>query len=348
MNLKIDTLLGSPLVLLAGSEASLRLRALRELTSKLAEGGDEFDTATFTCDGSNFMDFYGAALTAPFLSEYRIVIVRNILRDKEPNDAGKPAALKSLPDWARLVLVADDENVDGQETTRRTKAWEKVITGAGGKVLSFSMDPKKAVEQLRVDVLELGKKLSPKAAIQLFAMCGNSYTGALEELDKLCLYVGDEEEIQEKDVLAAVSASREWNVFQLGDAMAAGQPDVAFRQLKLLAIGGTKSEEAANRNILPSLLRQFRLIWQARVAIDGGGIERVADDFPDNPNLAKMADWQQRNAMKAAQKLTRAKIEACMRELADADARLKGLIDNPNATEAIELMIVRTAKVIKG
>lgn len=345
MKLPVDKALASRLIFVGGDEEVLRRRALGELRKGLIDEEDDFDSETLIADGNNFQAWLGSSLTAPFLSKYRVVVVRNVLRDDEPDKGDKISALSNLPDYARLILVADEESGDEAKNERISKAWQKVVQKAGGIVLAASVEPKQAVEEVRAEAERQGKKLSPTAAATLLEMVGGSYSAAIEEVTKLALYCQANNEILERDVLAVVTASREWNVFKLGDAITGGQPGQAIRQLRILLSGSTKPEEAVYRNIMPNLTRQFRLLWQARTLVDFG--PSAKDHWPSNPNLAKQADWLQNKIQQSAKRLSLAQIEGCLHELADCDARLKGQLETMGAVDALETLIHRTAMILR-
>jgi len=345
MKLPIDKAVASRLIFIGGSEEAIRRRALREIRSKLITDGDDFDSETIVAESGNFMSWIGAAATAPFLSEFRTIVVRNALRDDEPDKPEKIRNLEQLPPYARLILVADEDYADEQKQERVSKAWQKAVQKAGGVLVLAEVDAKSAAEEVRAEAERQGKRLSPTAANTLLEMVGGSYSAASEEVAKLVLYCQDSPEILERDVQAVVTASREWNVFKLGDAFTAGQPAAAIRQLRILLSGSTKPEEAAFRNILPNLTRQFRFLWQARTVIELGA--SASEQWPSNPNLGKQADWLQNKIRQSASKLKLDQIESCLHELADCDARLKGQLEGMGAVDALETLINKTAAILR-
>jgi DNA polymerase-3 subunit delta len=347
------------LVLLSGAEEVLRLRALREILEGIE--GDPFDTHSIIASEGNAMEWIGEASTAPFLSERRTVVVRNLLRAGHPKEAfeGKDKAsspLRLLPESARMILVADDEAASDSQRVQRLesyrKAWEAEVKGAAGVVLDFAAEAGDIKRALIRAAEERDKKLGPRAADLLVEMTGRSLSRALGELDKVALYVGSSEAIQERDVAEAAIPSREWNVFKLVDYVVEGNVGAALSELRNLIQSGTKAESAALANILPNLSRTFRLLWQARVLLDNGSspssIPASVKALLPEPGIAEAAEWQQKRAMGAARRLELRQIGECLEAVARCDARLKGIETGFTPSDSLERMVLEMAEGVRS
>lgn len=338
-------------VMLSGDEDALRSRALRELASA-ATLEDDFDIEVVDAGETAPTQWSASAGTAPFLSSRRTVIVRHLLRRDEIDTTG----WKELPETAFLVLVADDEQGDDSKQSRLgtlRNQWEKAVKAAGGHIEVFKTEPKQVVESVRQEAVRLGKKMSPKAAETLTEMCGGSLSRALEELEKLALFVGDTEQITESDVRNVAMPSREWNVFKMVDAAFGGDGGEALRQLRILVGSATKAEDAAFSRILPTIHRQLRLIWQAKIILDAKANpddppESVIRLFPDNPSILKQAPFVKGKAMRAARTVSFEQIAACFSILSDADSRLKGMLPYYSGMETLEQMLLRMIETLSA
>lgn len=337
-------------VLIAGDEDVLRREALASLLAEANVLPDDFDLETFEGDVSSPSDWVASVGTSPFLAERRTAIVRHLLRCDL--DALKGIDLSKLPQSSLLILVADDEGGSEDKAAKmktRRKAWEKAVSSAGGAVISCDANPKAVKETVRKRAADAGKTLSDKAAEALVEMTGGSLSRALDELEKLSLFVGKAEQIRESDVRSVAVPSREWNVYKMVEATFSGDVGEALRQLRTLIGSPTKAEEAAFSRILPTVSRQLRLLWQARLCIDANcGVtnapERVRAMFPDKPNLASEPPYRQNAIMTTARRLSLERIGRCFTILADTDARLKGSLDAFSGVETLERMILEMAE----
>jgi len=336
--------------MLSGEEDALRIRALQELTTA-ATLEDDFDLQMMDGGDSGPVQWSASAGTAPFLSSRRTVVIRHLLRCDEIETTG----WSDLPETALLILVADDEGGDESKQARlgtlRGK-WEKAVKGAGGYIEEFKTDPKQLLESIRQEASRLNKKMSPKAAETLAEMCGGSLSRALDELEKLALFVGANDLISEMDVRNVAMPSRDWNVFRMVDAAITGDAAEALRELRILVGSSTKAEEAAFSRIMPTLHRQLRLIWQARILVEArADIDNVPDSLarqlPDNPSLLKQQPFVRGKAMRAAKSATFDQLSECLALVGEADARLKGMLPSYTGMETLEQMLLKMIEALR-
>jgi len=350
MKIDIDKALKQRVILLSGDEYVPRARALRMILEK-ASGGDDFDLETLVADSSGPIQWFASAGTAPFLSPRRTVVVRNLLR----SDAHKEFGFESLPDSALVVLVADEEAGDSERQRKfesARKAWEKSASAAGAAVLTFNVDPKELITAIKQEAEALGKKINDRAAETLRDMTGGSLSRAQEEIEKLALYVGHEQQIREQDVREAAVASPEWNVFRLVDAITRADAGEALRQIRVMVGNNTRVDDVALRSILPTLTTQFRLLWQARICVEAkvqvySIPAEIAAQFPEKPNLAREPEWKQKRIMFSAQSLTFSALARCLQAMADSDARLKGLLPSFSSIDTLERLALEMIESVR-
>jgi len=356
----------SKVVMLSGDEEALRRRALTDTLTLATQDGD-FDLQTYEADESPPSDWFASAGTAPFLSEKRTIVVRHLLRrDPIPprssgTDADSKAALAelakglgALPDSSLLVLVADEETGDENKQRRLVstrKAWEKLVKDAGGLVAEFATNTKQIGDAIKLEAERLGKKISDASAQSLADMTGANFSRAAEELDKLAVYLGAETHIREADIRAVVVPSREWNVYKLVDSIVDGAVPEALRQLRILVGSQTKAEDAAFSRILPTLSRQLRLLWQARLCVEArcspdAPTEVVRKRLPGKPNISSELPFRQGRLMQQARRVDLPALRTCIQSASDADAKLKGLLDSFSPIETLEEMVLEMVQVI--
>lgn len=336
--------------MLSGSEEALRRRLLQAFIAKATEA-DDFDLQTFGADTSSPADWVGSAGTTPFLSERRTAVVRNLLRNDDFDQLGKNL---KLPESALLILVADEETGDENKQRRFAtlrKNWEKAVGAAGGEVVALETDAKKIVESVRQEAERLGKKLSPAAAETLADMTGRSLSKAVEELEKLAIFVGDETAIREADIRELVVPSREWSIFKLVDAILDDSPGEALRQLRILVGSQTKAEDAAFSRIFPTVGKQIRLLWQARICLEERFQPAAIPSshthlFPAKNSIAKEPPYRQSKLMSQAKRLSFQQLTRTIAILRDSDSRMKGLLDSFSPLDTLERMVLEMADVL--
>lgn len=336
------------IVFLGGQESTLRRRALAELVAA-GLGEDDFDLEITNGDTKDPARWLGAAGTAPFLSPRRVVVVRNLFRCPEPALLGKP----DLPQTTLLILVGDEELVgDDRERgmAQIATSWEKAVQNAHGYCCLFNVTSKAVIETIREEATKLGKQMAPQVAEHLNEMCGGSLSHALDELQKLNLYVSGTS-ISIRDLDSVVVPARDWNVFKLLDGAMQGDVASALRQLRILIGANPRSDSAIHAQVFPQVSRQLRLLYQARCVLDSGGSQTsispaVKQSLPGKNNLLSEKEYPQRLAFQRARKLNLDQIGAAMKILTDTDARIKGLLPGYSNVETMEQMVMHLAKAL--
>jgi DNA polymerase III delta subunit len=166
----------SRVVLIAGDEDVLRRDALRKLITDLGVNPDDMDVETIIADQRQPAEWAAAAASVPFLSERRIVVVRNVLRcdpaqewDEKPKSKDHPFVrqLAALPETAMLVLVADDEMGDEDKMRRLetvARRWTEIVGTAEGFVVGGTATDQDIQKEMRQLATAAGKHLTPASA----------------------------------------------------------------------------------------------------------------------------------------------------------------------------------------
>ncbi len=340
---------------MGGGEDVLRSDTFRELLGLTTADGD-FDLETTTGDRP-FGEWLGSALTAPFLSEKRTVIVRNVLRISDFDDHKEAIikGLQGLPPTAIVVLVADTEQGDEDKQKRLAtvlKKWESVVSKVKGTSISFVLDASVAKRALKEAAELAGKKLAEPGLSLLIEMAGGSLSRSTEELEKLILYLGSETTIREADIRSLVVPSREWKITNLVRATLSRKPQEALTQLAILFESFGKVENAAFQRILPTFTRSLRGVWQARLILDAGARlpnlpENVTAMLPLNGAITSDPEWSVNASFQMARMTNLESLATCFQLLADADARLKGILDSANTRDTLERMILEMATAVR-
>ncbi len=359
------------IVMFHGQETEARLAALNALLNELGIEADDLDTESLIADERSINEWFSSSTIIPFLSPYRIVVVRNLgridlddvwktqreaIQSEELKKSLKDSAgwLKHLsaqiPESGRVFLIGDAEMGDDEKqerTRRRLEKWAKALASAGAAVAAFNpLAAEKVPAFLRERAAAAGKKLSAASASLLSEMVGGKMTLAAEELDKLCLYVGVSESILEPDIKACVSPDIDYGVYKLVDAIIAGKTSTAVQELRTFYSQADKVEGEVFSRIFPTLARQLRLIWQARVCVEAGcapsrPIASVLEQWPSKPNLGLEKEWAQTKAMNAARRLTFPKLTRSFAHLATADGKMKGVHSAFSSADTVEMMVLQ-------
>lgn len=322
-------------VLLTGDEALLRVERLRELRSIAGdEGLDLIELGGAQVRARELLD---ALATLPFFSAKKVAIVRNAERIPKAEKDMLAGAISELPSHALLILV--DEPTDEEKTLPKTDALYKAVQ-KHGRVEILTVAKGDVQKELARRAKELGVEITDDAIQQILEMTSEQVTEAVSELEKCALFVGEGGTIEKSVVEVIASPSREFRVFQMLDAICAGDTGVALSTLQDLLVEGKRPEEAAMRNVFPMLYRQLRLLFQARLVVERLDKAQLARCFPSRYSWSEVSSqWQRDKFLRLARSLTLEQICRMFERLVRADAELKGALPSLNGRETLERFV---------
>ena len=234
-------------------------------------GPDElYDVNTTTMNGASVSlgELEAAWSAVPFMSDKRIVIVRDLLAQAERGRGGGSARSRSVErEWADI----------GERLAHVPDSTELIFVDAAvsrGNPLLRAIRPKAQVHEFRLPSVRempgwvrqradrLSAAIEPSAISALVDAIGNDTRLVDMELRKLALYRSDGRTggiIRRQDVEALVSYVREANIFAAVDAALEGRAGVALRLAHQLLDAGRPPSY-----VITMLARQARFLIVAK------------------------------------------------------------------------------------
>ena len=266
------------LILLRGDDPTRIKELVAGYTSAMGDlSMADLNTSTFEGDALNLESLRADAMTMPFLTDHRLLIVSNArghLGKVKKEDRQKYLDLfEDLPETTQLILVIDDVS--------RRKRGE--LTWENDKSYSWLRDwVKKQKDNVEWDdcalpsdaemaswIIKQAKQMKggfePGAANLLASYVGNNTLRAKQEIEKLITYVGPSRVVTADDVVLLTAQEQEGNIFTFTDALGERNSAKAMEQFLIL------SDQADIVELAPMIHRQFRLLVQAREILDEGG-----------------------------------------------------------------------------
>ena len=240
--------------LFEGVEENIKAATLESLRKAvLPEGMEELNESVMDAPATDAI--IAACETLPFLGEKRLVIVREhpALAGRADADERLLTYLPTLPDSAILVFIARG----------KADARKKLYTTIRkcGAVVSFApLTDQELTAWITKTFTSLGKSIAPQAASVLAFTVGSDTALLRREIDKLAALTGDRDTITEADIQAVATRSVECTVFEMVDAVVAGQTAKAFQLLRDMLTTGSD-----RLGILAMLLRQYRLMQHIKI-----------------------------------------------------------------------------------
>jgi DNA polymerase-3 subunit delta len=274
--------------LLFGNDEFAIARRLKEFESDFPDPTSA-DMNTARLDARSMgEDELGNALNAmPFLARQRLVLLANP-SSKYNNPTARKKFLEFIekaPETTRLVI---QEAVEPKEAE---KHWLVKWAEKNNKLVqarAFMLPRLKDMTGWIVnETKQQGGQIAPRAAEMLKDMVGVDTRQAGMEIAKLLAYVNWARPVTVEDVEAVCIVTSQQSVFDFVDALANGNGRSAQHLLYRLL------ETEEEFSLWGMVVRQFRLLIQARETLDGqGGKEDVARALGVHPYVAEKAAQQ--------------------------------------------------------
>jgi DNA polymerase-3 subunit delta len=300
------------IIFLYGNDEFAIARKLKEYESDFTDPTTAgMNTAHLEARSMSEDEFNNAVNAMPFLASKRLVILSNpSAKYNNPSTRKKfEEFIGNAPDSARLVI---HELIEPKEAERH---W--LIKWAGKnspaiKTQGFMLPKQRDMAGWIVnEVKNQGGKIDPQAAAKLAEMVGVDTRQAEMEIAKLLAYVNWARAVQGSDVEAVCIITSQQSVFDFVDALSLGNGKAAQKLLHRLL----ENEEAFS--LWGMVVRQFRLLIQAREILDGrGNKDDVARALGVHPYVAEKTTGQ-------AERYSIESLEYIYRKLLDIDERVK-------------------------
>ncbi|MFW5713039.1 MAG: DNA polymerase III subunit delta [Brevefilum sp.] len=295
--------------------------------------------------GADMNDLRSAALAMPFLTERRLVVLEDALEIAEGGEqiqADFIDLLSKLPQTTALVLAVEDfqknRKVGGVWKTYWTKLNQKHwltrwVENAGNRAMIIDCPlpaVRNMVNWIRKKAADLGGAFTSHAAAVLADHVGNNTQRAAQEIVKLLTYVNYARPVDDDDVRRLTKQEHQSDIFDMVDAIGARDGQQAIELLHRIL------EDNELGPVFGMVIRQFRLLLQAREIMDeGGGDSDVAKTLGLHSFVARKISNQTRH-------FSLTELEAIYQLLHEIDVDMKtGGMDGETA---LDMLITRVSK----
>lgn len=305
--------------LLYGEEAYLKKQYRDRFIKAMIPDGDTMNYAYFEGKNTDVRQVIDLAETLPFFSERRLIVLENTGFFKS---SGSELAdyIPEMPSTTNFLFL--EEEVD-----KRSRLYKAVK--AKGHIVELSAQDENTLKRWILSILKREEKqMTDDTVLYFLGRTGTDMENIQRELEKLICYTLGRSVVTKEDVDAVCVTQITSHIFDMVNAVAAGQQRRALDlYYELLAL-----KEPAMR-ILFLLTRQYRLLFHVKaLAGQGYGKKEIASRAGLHPFAAgKYMDQAKQFRMK--------ELRAVMEESADLEYRVKtGLLTD---SLAVELFIVK-------
>ncbi len=297
----------SPVYLFHGEEDFLADEATETIVSaSMTPEQQGFNLDVMYGSEADARDIISHASSFPMTADRRVVVVREV--EKLPNKELLSAYIEHPSPTTSLILHA------GKPDFRKRPY---VTAKRFGTVVKF--DPLKDQQipgWISRRAGQQGRVVDTEVAKILAAYVGTSLRDLQNELEKLCVFAGDRKSISADDVRAVVGVSREYDIFELQNAIGVKNLARSSEILSRMLDGGESPIL-----IIVMLTRFFALLWKLS-DLQQKRVEDLAGTLGINSYFLK-------NYVSAVEHYSVAEIEHSFEVLTAADEQLKSSSTNP-------------------
>lgn len=309
----------APVYLIVGEETYFADETIKRIKKML---GDHEDTEVTSFDlNEQPVDFViDEADTFPFFSDRKLVIARNatFLKAAEKGKEKIEHDVKRLEEWlnnppttAITVFIAPYEKLDERKKITKLMKERSVIIEAK------TPEGRDLAVWVRATVQAYGNVIADDACGKLIEMVGENMLQLQQEIDKLCLYVGNNEEITIDVVEELVAKTLEHDAFKMLNAYL--ENDKATALLIYHDLLRQKEEPIKLVGLLASQLRIMTHVYYMQR--QGYNAQNIARQLKQNPYRVQMI-LKQRN------RPSEERLLQALHRLADVDLQLKSVSGN--------------------
>lgn len=247
-----------PVYLFEGEDAFFRERGLFLLKSKLVSEPD-LNLVSLDADCS-FNELSTSLLSFPFLSEYRMTVLREFYPKQDFLKTGLKSYLENPSSNSLLVIL-------NEKPCEPLKKFESVCVVDCSKA-----DVGLLVRWVKAECAREGVEIELETAKVLCEYCLSDMTRIETETKKLCAYALKEGVINRADVDEMVNRDTEYKIYEMTDYIARKKFDLAFNVIRDMMSKGETSQR-----ILLSVYNYYRRLLHS--AISGKSAAELAEFF---------------------------------------------------------------------
>ncbi|MBI5354791.1 MAG: DNA polymerase III subunit delta [Chloroflexi bacterium] len=274
--------------ILYGNDEFAITRRLKDFESDFSDPTTAgMNTAHFESRSMSDEEFNNALNATPFLAPKRLVVLSNpSSKYNNPTSRKKfEEYISKAPDSVKLVI---HELIEPKETIKHWLLKWAEKNSSLVKSQAFMLPKQRDMAGWIINEAKNQQgKIEPSAAAKLAEMVGVDTRQAGMEISKLLAYVNWARPVQGSDVEAVCIVTSQQSVFDFVDALSQGNGKVAQKLLHRLL------ENEDPFSLWGMVVRQFRLILQAREILDGrGNKDDVARALGVHPFVAEKTSGQ--------------------------------------------------------
>ena len=321
-----------------GTETFLIEERIQQIKNNLIPKEDhDFNTMIYDLLENPLEDVIQEAETLPFLSKHKIVIAKNAILftgQKSPKAIEYKTEileqyLENPADYTTIIFWTEQEKLD-----ERKKIVKKMKQNA--KIEAFTqLEGTSLIHWVKKTAFNHDAQMTDQAVELLIQMVGQNLRLLSREIEKMALYVGKQQIINDKIVEELGIRTIEQDIFSLVEKAANLQIEEALKIFYDLL----KNKEEPIK-ILVLFARQFRLILFSKQLFEKGySAKQIAGQLGVHPYSVQIA-------IKQAARFNEKQLENIIKKLAETDTDIKS--GRKEKVLALEMFMFYISKIVQN
>ena len=243
----------------------------------LSNSEAEFNRMVFYGKDASWSEVVNACMRYPMFADKQVVLLKEA---QQMRDIDKLEAYIENPLPSTIFVASFKEG----KLDKRKKIY-KLLQKNGEVFNSEKLRDYKLPEWISEQVQAKGYAISSKAVMLLAEHIGNDLSRISNEIDKMTVNLGKRKEITEDDIENYVGVSKEYNVFELQDALS--KKDL-YKAMQIIQYFEGNPKAAPIQLVLPALYGYFSKLYSIFGLADKSEAA-VKPLFYNNPFAAKQA-----------------------------------------------------------
>jgi len=210
----------------------------------------DFNCDVFSVENDTLEDALGIARTLPMMATHRVVVLHGLQQLRKADWSPLEHYLEHPS--ASTALICSSSSSDPKKLPPRL--WQDAMAVECGRLAGPKLH-----DWVMHTVTQRGYRMTSAALQGLLHEQEPDLQTIEQEIDKLCTYVGDRQEITLDDVQEVTQTSRLQSIFALSDALGTRQIGPAFTVVERLLNQGEPPLV-----ILSMMVRHVRLLWSVK------------------------------------------------------------------------------------
>ncbi|MEO5592566.1 MAG: DNA polymerase III subunit delta [Chitinophagaceae bacterium] len=216
----------------------------------LSESEASFNLTVFYGKDASWADIVNACMRYPMFAERQVVLLKEA---QQMRDIDKLEGYIANPLLSTIFVVSyKEKKVDGRSKLA------KLLKEKGELLSTKKMYDNQLPEWVGNLAASKGYSLSQKALMLLVEHIGNDLSRINNEIDKLAVNLGVRKKITEDDIEKYIGVSKEYNVFELQDALA--KKDLP-RAIRIIGYFESNPKAAPIQLVLPAIYNYFSKVF---------------------------------------------------------------------------------------